>query len=100
MREAYSREVISHGFWPGSPPLLEPAFYGYAVPEPTGLKEATIQPQAAYYHHELGEFILPYDAVRTSASPERAIRSFIDSVYGAAADLSGWDRAGLDRLPA
>ena len=67
MREAYSHEVISHGFWPGSGPVLEPAFYAYAVPEPEGLKEAAVQPSAAYYHRELGEFILPYEAVRDRA---------------------------------
>lgn len=97
MREAYSHEVISHGFWPGSGPILEPAFYAYAVPEPAGLKDAKVRPDAAYYHRDLGEFILPYDAVRTSASPEAAIRAFIDSTYERAADLAGWDRAALER---
>ena len=70
MREAYSHEVISHGFWPGSGPMLEPAFYAYAVPEPDGLKDARVSRRAAYYHRELGEFILPYEAVRTAASPD------------------------------
>ena len=97
MREAYSHEVISHGFWPGSAPVLEPAFYGYAVPEPIGLKEARVRPQAAYYHRDLGEFILPYDAVQSAESPDQAIRSFIDSTYEAAADLGGWDRSALER---
>ena len=60
MREAYSHEVISHGFWPGSGPVLEPAFYAYAVPEPDGFKAARVQPDAAFYHGELNEFILPY----------------------------------------
>jgi hypothetical protein len=100
MREAYSHEVISHGFWPGSAPVLEPAFYAYAVPEPPGLKEARVQPAAAYYHRELGEFILPYDAVRTAASPEEALGQFLDSTYAVAADLARWDRAALDRQPA
>jgi hypothetical protein len=100
MREAYSHEVISHGFWPGSGPVLEPAFYAYAVPEPAGLKEAAIEPAAAYYHRELGEFILPYEAVRTSPDPAAAIRSFVDSTYDRAAALAGWDRAVLERRPA
>jgi hypothetical protein len=97
MRDAYSHEVISHGFWPGSGPLLEPAFYGYAVPEPSGLKEASVRPDAAYYHGELGEFILPYDAVRRAASPDEAILAFVDSTYDRAATLAGWDRAALER---
>ena len=75
MRESYSHEVISHGFWPGSAPVWEPAFYAYAVPEPAGLRDVAVQPDAAYYHSELGEFILPYQAVRTAASPEGAIRA-------------------------
>ena len=96
-REAYSHEVISHGFWFGGAPLLEPAFYAYAVPEPAGLKEAAIQPPAAYYHPELREFILPYDAVRTASDPEAAIRAFIDTTYDRAATLARWDRAALER---
>ena len=99
-RDAYSHEVISHGFWPGSGPLLEPAFYAYAAPEPEGLKGALVQPEAAYYHRELGEFILPYDAVRRAESPDRMMRSFIESTYGHAADLGKWNRAALDRTPA
>ena len=97
MRYAYSHEVISHGFWPGSGPILEPAFYAYAVPEPSGLKDARVRPDAAYYHRELGEFILPYDAVRTAASPDAAIGDFISSTYGAAATLGQWNRAALER---
>jgi len=99
MREAYSHEVISHGFWPGSPPVLEPAFYAYAVPEPEGLKAARIEPGAGYYHTGLNEFILPYEAVRTAASPDDAITAFIDSTYDHAATLAGWDRAALERPP-
>jgi uncharacterized protein DUF5996 len=97
MRDAYSHEVISHGFWPGSGPVLEPAFYAYAVPEPPGLKVARVRPDAAYYHRELGEFILPYEAVRTAASPDAALADFIDSTYTAAATLAGWDRTALER---
>jgi hypothetical protein len=97
MREAYSHEVISHGFWPGSAPVLEPAFYAYAVPEPDGLKTARVEPNAAYYHSELNEFILPYEAVRTSASPDAAIAAFVDSTYDRAATLAGWSRAALEK---
>jgi hypothetical protein len=96
MREAYSHEVISHGFWPGGPPILEPAFYAYAVPEPEGLKAAAVRPEAAFYHRDLSEFILPYEAVRTAASPEAAITAFVDSTYSSAATLGRWDRAALE----
>jgi hypothetical protein len=97
MRDAYSHEVISHGFWPGSTPVLEPAFYAYAAPEPPGLKTASIQPDGAYYHSELSEFLLPYEAVRSAANPEAAIAAFIESTYSRAAALAGWDRAALER---
>jgi hypothetical protein len=99
-REAYSHEVISHGFWPGSDPVLEPAFYGYAAPEPEGLASARVQPDAAYYHAALREFILPYEAVRQAGSPDAMLRAFIDSTYDRAADLARWDRAALDRIAA
>jgi hypothetical protein len=97
MREAYSQEVISHGFWPGSGAVLEPALYAYAAPEPAGLREAAVRPGAAYYDREMGEFILPYEAVRTAASPAGAVRDFVDSTYAAAATLAGWDRQALER---
>lgn len=97
MREAYSHEVISHGFWPGSGPVSEPAFYAYAAPEPNGLKAIRPRPDAAHYDAELGEFILPYEAVRTAPSPEQAIRDFVDSTYDAAASLARWDRSSLER---
>jgi hypothetical protein len=97
MRDAYSHEVISHGFWPGSAPLFEPAFYAYAVPEPQGLKTAPVRPEQAYYDAALGEFILPYDEVRTAAVPEAALAAFVDSTYAQAATLGGWDRAALER---
>ncbi len=96
-RDAYSHEVISHGFWPGSGPVLEPAFYAYAAPEPDGLKDARVLPEQAYYHRELGEFILPYEAVRQANAPDDVIRAFIDSTYDRAADLAHWDREALDR---
>jgi hypothetical protein len=97
MREAYSHEVISHGFWPGSGPILEPSFYAYAVPEPAGFKEAQVRPAAAFYHRELGEFLLPYEAVRTAASPDQEIAAFIESTYDRGATLARWDRTVLER---
>jgi hypothetical protein len=97
MQEAYSHEVISHGFWFGSAPVLEAALYAYAVPEPPGLKAARIQPRGAFYHGELGEFILPYDTVRRAESPEDAITAFVDSTYDQAATLGRWNRAVLER---
>jgi hypothetical protein len=97
MREAYSHEVISHGFWPGNAMLPEPAFYAYAVPEPDGFKTARVEPSAAYYHAELGEFLLPYEAVRTSPDPAAAIRAFVETTYAAGATLGGWDRKALER---
>jgi hypothetical protein len=97
MRDAYSHEVISHGFWPGGAPMPEPVFYAYAVPEPAGLKDARVRPDAAFYHRELGEFVLPYEAVRTAADPEGAILNFVESTYEQAATLAGWDRAALER---
>jgi hypothetical protein len=99
MREAYSHEVISHGFWPGGGPVLEPVFYAYAVPEPPGLKHATVRPDATYYHPELNEFILPYESVRTAESPEAAILALVVSTYEQAAGLAAGDRQALERLP-
>jgi hypothetical protein len=97
MRDAYSHEVISVGFWPGGDPMPESIFYAYAVPQPAGLSEARVLPDAAYYHRDLGEFVLPYDAVRTSASPDQAIQQFVSSTYDQAATLAGWDRDALAR---
>jgi hypothetical protein len=97
VRDAYSHEVISHGFWPGSGSLLEPALYAYAVPDPPGFKDAKVRPDAAYFHQELAEFILPYESVRNSKSPEAAIRAFVESTYEQGADLAKWNRAALER---
>jgi hypothetical protein len=97
MAEAYSHEVISAGFWPGSGPVQEPAFYAYAAPAPEGFAAAKVSPSAAYYQSELGEFILPYDAVRSAPSPENELRAFLDSTYEAAASLADWNRAELER---
>ena len=96
MREAYSHEVISHGFWPGSGPVQEPAFYAYAVPAPEGLSELRVEPSSAFYHRELGEFILPYEAIRRAPDPDRALLEFVDSTYAGAAALARWDRAALE----
>jgi uncharacterized protein DUF5996 len=96
-REAYSHEVISHGFWPGSGSVAEPAFYAYAAPEPEGFREAKIRPAAARYNTEFSNYILPYEAVRTAASPEDELRSFLESTYAEAARLAGWNRAELER---
>jgi hypothetical protein len=96
-REAYSHEVISHGFWPGGGGIDEPAFYAYAAPEPPGLKEASVRPAAARYEQKLGEFILPYEAVRRAASPEDELTAFLESTYEAAADRAAWPRGELER---
>ena len=97
MREAYSHEVISHGFWPGSGPVQEPAFYAYAAPAPAGFEQIAVRPAAAFYHRELGEFILPYEPVRTADDPDAALRAFVDSTYTQAATLARWDRPALER---
>lgn len=93
-KEAYSQEVSSAGFWPGAG-LGYPAFYSYAYPTPEGFKDAPVQPEAAFFHQDLGEFILPYDAVRTAEDPDQALLSFLQSTYDAAADLAQWDKAAL-----
>jgi hypothetical protein len=97
MREAMSHEEISVGFWPGSGSVEAPAFYAYARPEPRELAGARIRPAAAYYSQELADFILPYEAVCSAVRPDEMVLDFYQSVYAAAADLAGWDRAMLDR---
>jgi hypothetical protein len=96
-REAYSHEVISHGFWPGGGAVAEPAFYAYAAPEPAGFKSAAIRPGAAFYSDAFSEFILPYEAVRAAAAPEAELTSFLTSTYDSGASLANWDRAQLER---
>ncbi len=99
-REAYSHEVSSAGFWPGSAAMAaDPIFYGYAYPEPLHYRESGIIPSAARYDAELGEFVLPYQAVRESADPAATLGEFLESTYAAAADLAHWDRAALERDP-
>lgn len=96
-REAYSHEVSSCGFWAGGGPIPYPAFYSYAYPEPAGFSAASIRPDAAFYSKDFGEFILPYDAVRESESPESTLLGFLQSTYEAAANLAQWDRGALER---
>jgi hypothetical protein len=98
-REAYSHEVSSCGFWPGGGAVPYPAFYSYAYPQPAGFAQAAVRPDAAFYSSELGEFILPYDAVRQADSPDRVLLEFLQTTYEAAADLAGWDRGSLERGP-
>ncbi len=95
-REAYSHEVSSAGFWPGGGPIDYPAFYSYAYPAPDGCAAAKAQPPEALFSKELGEFILPYDAVRTAREPETVLMAFLQSTYDAAADLAKWDRRNLE----
>jgi Family of unknown function (DUF5996) len=97
MQEAYSHEVSSCGFWPGNGGFGQAAFYAYAFPEPQGFGAAPLAPAAAYYDQELGQFILPYDAVRSAAAPDDAVLDFLQATYAAAADLGRWDRAALER---
>ncbi|HEX7253066.1 MAG TPA: DUF5996 family protein [Thermoanaerobaculia bacterium] len=96
MREAYSHEVISAGFWPGGNGV-DASFYAYAVPEPAGYAQSAVLPGSAYYHPELKEFLLPYESVRQSASPRESLREFLQSTYDSAANLGKWDRAALER---
>jgi hypothetical protein len=96
-REAYSHEVSSCGFWPGGGPIPYAAFYSYAYPEPVGFPEALVEPGAAFYSPDLREFILPYDAVRQSTSPDDTLLDFLKTTYEAAANLARWDRASLER---
>ena len=94
--EAYSHEVSSAGFWPGSGAIDYPAFYSYAYPEPAAFRATRVRPDAAFFSEALGEFILPYDAVRTAAQPEQALLEFLQSTYEAAANAAKWDRDQLE----
>jgi Family of unknown function (DUF5996) len=95
-REAYSHEVSSAGFWPGSGAIDYPAFYSYAYPEPEGFRATRIKPDAAFFSEALGEFILPYDAVRAADDPDKALLDFLQSTYEAAANAAKWDREALE----
>ena len=96
-REAYSHEVSSAGFWPGSGPVSYPAYYSYAYPTPAGFADASVRPSAAFFSRDLGEFVLPYDEVRQAASPDAVLLEFLEDTYAAAADRAGWDRSALER---
>src|SRR5947209_16557321 len=100
-RESYSYECISAGWWPGNVdgPVAEAAFYAYSYPEPPGCDAAPVEPDGAYFHPQLREWILPYEAVRSAPDPDQALMQFLDSTYGAAAALAKWDRATLERPP-
>ena len=99
-REAYSHEVISHGWWPGSKDM-EAAFYSYTTPEPAGLADVVAQgkilPTQTFYSPEMKEFFLLYDDVRKAASPENVLMDFCQTTYEAGASLAGWDRVALER---
>jgi hypothetical protein len=96
-QEAYSHEVSSAGFWPGGGgPIEYPAFYSYAYPAPDGFAEAKVTPAEAFFSKELGEFVLPYDAVRGASDPGAALMEFLQSTYDAAANLAKWDRKALE----
>lgn len=97
-REAYSHECSSVGFWPGSGPVSDAAFYAYTVPEPPGYSQYGVRPAVAFYDRDLKEFLLMYDQVRNTPAPAAALRDFLESTYEAGATLGNWDRAALERL--
>lgn len=97
VREAYSHEVSSCGFWPGGGAHPFPLFYSYAYPEPEGFASASVEPEGAFYSKDFGEWVLPYDAMRAAASPDAALLAFLESSYEAAAELGHWDRPALER---
>lgn len=95
-REAYSHEVSSAGFWPGGGAIDFPAFYSYAYPAPEGFSKAPVEPREAYYSDQLGEFLLPYDAVRQAPDPDATLIAFLQGTYARAADLASWNRSELE----
>jgi hypothetical protein len=96
VREAYSHEVSSAGFWPGGPGGQDAALYCYAYPEPPGFRQAPIAPSTAYFEPARGEFLLPYSKLREAADPRSEILQFLAKTYAAAADAAKWDRAALE----
>jgi hypothetical protein len=98
-REAYSHEVSSAGFWPGGGAIDFPAFYSYAYPAPAGFSNASVEPPEAYYSDQLGEFLLPYDAVRQAPDPDATLLAFLERTYACAADLASWNRSELECAP-
>jgi Family of unknown function (DUF5996) len=99
VREAYSHEVSSAGFWPGGSGIDHAAFYSYAYPESGGFRTSVVEPRAAFFSEALGEFLLPYDAVRTASDPDGVLLAFLNSTYEAAARTGTWDRAALECTP-
>jgi Family of unknown function (DUF5996) len=99
VREAYSHEESSAGFWPGGGGFDAAAFYSYAYPEPAGFRTSAVAPKAAAFNEALGEFLLPYDAVRAAPDPDATLLAFLNSTYAAAADAGRWDRAALECEP-
>jgi hypothetical protein len=97
MIEGYSRELSSCGFWPGGG--KEGAFYSYAYPQPQGFSAHRVEPDTTYFSDEQGEFLLPYEAVRTADDPDRAVARFLQTTYEAAAELGDWDRSALEDDP-
>jgi hypothetical protein len=97
MREGYSHELASFGFWPGGGE--EGTFYAYAYPEPAGFADYPVAPAAAIYRRDMGEFLLPYEVVAGAADPDRVLTEFLDTTYAAAAELAGWDRVALEADP-
>jgi hypothetical protein len=96
VREAYSHEVSSAGFWPGSGNVTEAAFYSYCYPAPAGFADAAVLPQDAHFDRQLGEFVLPYAAVRIAPDPDAMLLAFLQSTYEAAATSGRWDREALE----
>jgi len=96
-REAYSHEVISHGWWPGQGPLGKPAFYSYTAPAPEGLSAAKVRPEQVFYNNDMGLFLLLYEDMRSAPDPDATLMEFLQSTYEAGANLAKWDRASLER---
>lgn len=97
MQEAYSQEVSSAGFWPGSADFPQPVFYAYCYPTPNDYGQQLVHPEAAYYSTEMGEFFLPYEVVQQAEDPENTLLRFLQSTYEAAAKTGRWDRERLER---
>lgn len=97
MQEAYSQEVSSCGFWPGSDAFPQPAFYAYCYPTPEAFGKQKVQPDEAFWSNEMGEFFLPYDVIRKAENPEEKLLSFLQTTYEAAANTANWDRENLER---
>ncbi|MGK7394309.1 MAG: DUF5996 family protein [Candidatus Cyclobacteriaceae bacterium M3_2C_046] len=97
MQEAYSREVSSCGFWPGSDQFPQPCYYSYAYPLPENYGKQPISPPEAFYSEEMGEFFLPYDLVRKSDQPRDMLMEFLTTTYDAAAITGQWDRSILEK---